>query len=120
MKNLKLSLSLKFKGQVPEFVLSPSPDFIVDESLYEFTVDPTKIFKFSINVNHIVPGSALIIDKIDFNGTVLNYIDSFGIYKTCKGIKKTYGYMDEEGTYTFKLRSNPISHNYLYFLLDSK
>ena len=33
------------------------------------------------------------------------------------GVKRTYGYMDEPGTYQFKIRYNALTHNYLNFLI---
>lgn len=120
MKNdLKLSLLLKFKNTVPVYNIVPTPRFI-SESEYEFTLNPVEEFKFSVTVENIDLGSALIIDKILLNNNELHHLDSFGVYKTLSGKKKTYGYMDEPGSYTFKIRYNPLSHNYITYLLQKK
>ena len=116
--NLKLFLSLKFKGEPPKFNISPSPVQLSDTK-YLLEFDPNQIFKFSVNVIDGVVGSALIIDQITIGQTTLNNIDSFGVYNTTNGARKTNGYMDTIGSYTFKIRYNPLSHNYLHFLLDS-
>lgn len=60
----------------------------------------------------------MIIDKIILNDILLNYVDSFGVYKIKQGIKKTNGYIDEPGTYNFKIRYNALIQNYLTFLIN--
>lgn len=118
-QKVKLFLSLKFKNTVPKFNITPAPVQLSDTE-YEFTLNAKEIFKFSVTVEDIEIQSALIIDKIKANDVDFYHLDSFGVYKTSKGVKKTYGYMDEIGSYNFKIRFNPISHHYLFFLLNSK
>ena len=117
-EKIKLSLYLKFKEDIPQFELSPGYTKI-DDNTYSYEVNPTQVFDLSVTVNQLKNGSALIIDKIIMQGTELNHLDSFGVYRTKQGIKKTYGYMDELGTYRFKIRYNALSHNYINFLLNN-
>ena len=69
------------------------------------------------SVKNIENGSAVIIDKIILGDIHLVHLDFFGIYRTNAGTKKTYGYMDEEGIYKFKIRYNALSLNYLSNIL---
>jgi len=115
---LKLFLSLRFNTNAPSVSLIPLPDKILDNH-YEYDIDSSQLFKFSLSITNLVePNSAVIIDKISINDIQLNHLDSFGLYRTSNGIKKTYGYMDEIGTYTFKIRYNPLVHNYLNYLIE--
>lgn len=121
---IKLSLYIKFKNLSHKinFNVSPTPSDVIhnsDERVYNFDVDPFDIFNLSVNILEIPLGSAVIIDKIFLNDSLLNYLDSFGVYKTKSGTKKTYGYMDQIGSYHFKIRYNNLSQNYLTFLLNS-
>lgn len=117
----QLFLYLKFKGQRTNFVISPDPVKVEssdDTELYLLEVNTKEIFKFSLSIDNIDTGSAVIIDKILLNGNQLNHLDSFGIYKTSTGIKRTYGYMDVPGTYQFKIRYNALIQNYMTFLIN--
>ena len=121
---INLSLYIKFKNPKQEikFSVFPPPMDAVHESegiVYHFDLDPLSIFNLSVTVTTLPIGSAVIIYKITLNDTILNYLDSFGVYKTDNGTKRTYGYMDEKGTYQFKIRYNVLSQNYLMFLLNS-
>ena len=51
-----------------------------------------------VSVTDLIPGSAVIIEKILLNNVQLGHLDSFGVYRTKHGTKKTYGYM-----YTFTI-----------------
>lgn len=121
---INLFLYIKFKNltQETKFNVSPVPVDTIhtpDGFTYQFEIDTLSIFNLSVSISEISPGSAVIIDKIILNDTVLNHLDSFGVYKTNNGTRRTYGYMDEKGTYQFKIRYNVLSHNYLNFLLNN-
>jgi len=74
---------------------------------------------FSIDLAHIQPGQALVITSIKLNTVDLtNGIDKFGVYLTENNKRKqTYGYMDEAGSYKFKLRSNAMYMYYFNYLI---
>ena len=117
--NIPLFLYLKFKGDIPKFIVDPAP-VSVDQDIYKFDVNPDIVFNLVITVDNITTDSALIVDKIILGGEQLTHLDSFSIYRTKNGIKKTHGYIDEPGTYRVKIRYNALSQNYLNFLLNTK
>ena len=123
-RKLKLSLSLKFNdpNRVPNFVLNPSPLLVTNTETGQiaiFEVDYSLPLVLSVTVTQVEQNAALIIESIVLGNTPLSHIDTIGQYKTSLGIKKTYGYMDEPGTYKFKIRYNAISQNYISFLLNN-
>jgi hypothetical protein len=117
--NIPLFLYLKFKGDIPKFVINPAP-ISVEQDTYKFNINPDSVVNLTITVDNITVNSALIIDKIILGGELLTHLDTFSTYRTKNGVKKTHGYMDEPGTYRFKIRYNALSQNYLNFLLTTK
>ena len=118
-KNIKLSLYLKFIGIIPKVEVNGLTLLnIVDNTcVYSDNIDSSKIYNLLVSVKNIENGSAVIIDKIILGDIHLVHLDFFGIYRTNAGTKKTYGYMDEEGIYKFKIRYNALSLNYLSNIL---
>ena len=79
----------------------------------------TTNFSFEVTVDECEQGQALVIEKIAVNDLELTMaIDRFGSYITNKGKKKlTYGYMDEPGTHTFKIKNNVMFTHFMTYLL---
>jgi len=122
-QKINLFLYLKFNNRDNiKYTITPSPDkiFMSDDGLevISFGMNPDDIFLVNVTVNEIKLQSSLIIEKIVLNDIQLNHLDSFGRYLTSHGVRKTYGFMDEAGSYKFKIRYNAISQNYLNFLLN--
>lgn len=64
-------------------------------------------------------GGHVKIENITFDNEVIHHWDNFGVYRTKQGeIKKTYGWMDQPGTYTFKIRHSQSLHCYMMYMLD--
>lgn len=125
LKNQKLSLYIKSADLSKiTYQLSVDPDELYSDGTEHvvaiYNIPNNKLFNFSIAVKELDTGDHLLIEKITLDGEQLNYIDSFGTYKTAKGIKRTNGYMDEIGEYRFKIKFNFLSQNYLNFLLNNK
>jgi hypothetical protein len=67
----------------------------------------------------LAPGGHIKIDCFEFAGQQIHHWDRFGVYRTAMGqVKKTYGWMDEPGTYRFKIRYSQNLHCFLMYLLD--
>lgn len=115
----RIPLSLFIKSDVTDFAIDPLPSATAGQSEYRFDIDSDQIFTLTVSVHKLNPGNAVIIEKILVNGIELNHMDSFGLYTTQTGIKKSNGYMDEVGSYKFKIRYNALIHNYLNFLVSS-
>jgi len=120
----KLSIFLKTNNSQIPFDVSPKGTIqnISDiEFLYEIDININTVTTISINLNSkINDNDYLQINKIMLNNIELNHIDSFGIYKVNGKIKRTYGWMDEVGSYIIKVHSNAVSQNLLLFLLSKK
>lgn len=120
----KLLVYIKFIRKTNNFNFNINPTMEIvnkdgDCDVYQFLSDKSA-FDFQITVTDIIPGEALIIEKITINDIDLTTEkDKFGSYVTKLGNKKaTYGYMDEPGTYTFKIKQNVIFTKYLSYLID--
>ena len=67
----------------------------------------------------LVPGGHIKLNSFEFAGQQIHHWDQFGVYRTNSGqVKKTYGWMDEPGTYRFKMRYSQNLHCFLMYLLD--
>lgn len=122
--NQKLLVYIKFirKTNNFDFNINPTMEMVNKDgecNVYQF-LSAKPAFDFQVTVTDITPGEALIIEKITINDIdVTTEKDKFGSYITESGNKKaTYGYMDEPGTYKFKIKQNVIFTKYLSYLID--
>lgn len=119
----KFSLSIQPNEiDVPiSYIVTPGYQQIKDTNLirYEWNYDPRRVFTVQVSLKKDLPGqSNLVISNIFANDIPLHDIDIFGVYRTERGTKvKSYGYMAETGTYTFKIRYAPMMHNYVTWML---
>jgi len=92
-----------------------------DGMVCAWTMDLKNIKKISVDLLVADNHDAVIIEKIVLDEIELKNLDQYGVYKLKSGgTKKTYGYMDEPGTYTFKVRYNAHSHHYLTYLISQQ
>jgi hypothetical protein len=86
--------------------------------IYEYMFDSGDMI-FQVKLDTILSGQALVITKIQVNNIdITTGMDRFGTYITDNNKKKkTYGYMDEPGTYKFKIRHNVMYTQYMSYLL---
>lgn len=119
----KLSVYIKFIHSSDDIKYQIDPDLqfvakIEDQLVYEHLF-PDGNIEFKIIADSVPIGKALIITKIKINDIdITNGIDRFGSYTTLKNKrKKTYGYMDEAGTYRFRIRHNIMYTQYMTYLL---
>lgn len=121
-KEQKLSLYFKTKGN-PTFKISPKTKIVNEgnDLVCIWDMDPKSIKKISVDLISANENESLTINKIVLGDVDLLHLDQFGVYKLNSGrTKKTYGYMDEPGTYTFKVRYNAKSHHYITSLISQK
>lgn len=119
-KEQRLFLYFRIKGN-PTFKVSPEAEMIKrdDGLVCAWNMDPKSIKKISVDLITADNHDAVIIEKILLDEIELKNLDQFGNYRLAAGgSKKTYGYMDEPGSYTFKIRYNAQSHHYLTYLIS--
>ena len=90
------------------------------DSIYELDLDIYKRNTIQVHYQNKSPHSHLKIKKIMFNNIELHHLDTFSTYHTNGKVKKTYGWMDEIGTYNINIHGNPVSHQLLTFLISKK
>ena len=110
------------------------------DGLVEYTVTPqaesiTKAdgcikYDFNVSVNSPKPikiivtkrtgiESHLIVERVEYNNQLINDLNSVGFLRTNTGeVKRNHGYVDAEGEFIIKLHTNPVSLNYLNYLLS--
>ena len=120
LKKYLLSLQINERNNLK---YSVSPDALLvnlneDIETYEYLLDINKPFKINIDVTQRLGNTSNIIVKSfmvdDFNIGLQN----ISIYRVGKNkIKNSYNFLDEVGTYQIKIHMNPISQNYLSFML---
>ena len=118
--NQKLSISIKYvNSDNIEFTSNGFTKVTNGENITLEREFPAGDINFSIDLDSIMPGQALVISGIKLNAVDLtNGIDKFGVYTTKNSKRKsTYGYMDEPGSYRFKLRSNAMYMYYSNYLI---
>lgn len=106
-----------------DYTITPTPNVTtqLENNLieYEFLIDLAVSSKITINVISQTPNSTIQVKRLVVSGIEVGNINNISIFKTLDGrIKKTHGYLDEPGTFTLKIHTNPISLNYLSYLLD--
>jgi len=121
IKERELFLYLKIKGNPKFEVVSDSDVIIADDNIHVFSwnMGNSEIKKIKVKMINCRANEAIIVDKIILDEVKLTHLDQYGVYQLDSGgTKKTYGYMDEPGTYTFKIRCNALSHHYITYLLQ--
>ena len=119
----KLLLYIKFINNSDQISYSITPSMIHTNTvsavhIYEYMFDSGDM-TFQVKLDTILSGQALVITKIQVNDIdITTGMDRFGTYITDNNKKKkTYGYMDEPGTYKFKIRHNVMYTQYMSYLL---
>jgi hypothetical protein len=91
-----------------------------NQNYYEFDLDITKRNTIKVIFEKLNSDSYLQIKNVAFNNTELYNLDMFSLYHAKDKVKKTYGWMDESGTYTINVHGNPLTQNLLTYLLSKK
>ena len=123
LKNCSLLLEINGQDDI-EYTISPVPTDAVEQSstnqvLYTFTVDINKSTTVEINVTRRDGNQSHIIVKQLTVCDVDLQLSNISVYRTATNkIKNSYGFLDELGTYRVKIHTNPISQNYLNYLLN--
>jgi len=106
------------------FGVQPKPNKITSSNelkVLEFDIDINCRNKIKIDLySKKDPTHYIQIKEIILNNTLLTDFDLYSVYKTAKGkIKKTNGWLDEEGSCIINIRSNSVIQNmFTYLLLD--
>ena len=119
----KLSLYARSKGNPDAIqwrILGVCVDRVIIEPTlerFDFVHDITQISSIGIEVlNRSDHESAVIVELIELSGEPLRDLDHFAVYRLRQGgIKRSYGYLDEPGECWFKIRFNPVVHNFVLF-----
>ena len=116
----KFSLFVQSSGTI-EYQITPTPlqsTTVNDTVQYDFVVDVTRPTTIKFTVTKLDPDSVLQIKKMTLNNTELDHINLFSFLRdTDNQIQHTHGYIDREGEFLIRLRTNAISQNYLNYLL---
>ena len=119
---LKLSNSDGATGAI-EYHVEPKPTTVTN-------VDDQMLYEFTINVNNPPPirivvtqrtgtSSHIIVSQITYNNQLITDLNSIGVMRPKVGeCRRTHGYIDTEGEFVIKLHTNPVSLNYLSYLLS--
>jgi hypothetical protein len=87
--------------------------------IVEFDVDVTRTFILKILINNLSTNGNIKIDKILLNNVELHHLNNFTWLVTKdRRVRKDYGWIDQDGEFVIKLRQNPISQNYLNYILS--
>lgn len=85
----------------------------------EFDIDVTKTSMLKLSISNLSDNGSIKIDKILLNNTELNFLNSFTwLITEANQIQKHYGWIGQNGTFVIKIRQNPISQNYLNYILS--
>jgi hypothetical protein len=121
LKKCLLSLQINCEDEL-QFNVTPNPcktTRIDNEITYEFNVDIHTPSTIKINLTRRLGGYAHILIKSFKVDGVEILLSRTVIYKTAAGqIKNSHNFLDEVGTLQLKIHSNPISQNFLNYLLD--
>jgi hypothetical protein len=85
----------------------------------EFVVDVLKTNTIKLCINQRIGSDSHIqITDMLYNNIKIVDLNSVSFLKTTQGeIRKTHGYIDAEGEFVIKLHTNPVSQDYLNYLL---
>lgn len=106
-----------------EYTVTPKPTSVVEVDgvvRYDFNVkvDNPGLIRIVVS-SRLGAESHLTVEKIVYNNQPIDNINSVGFLKPKNGeVRRTYGYIDCEGEYIVKLHTNPVSLNYLNYLLE--
>ena len=126
MKNnqKKFILSLQVNngsGAIDYSVDSPTVERKIsgDNHTLEFVVDVSTLTTIKLCINKRVGfDSHIQITNALYNNIKIADLNSIGFLKTTQGeIRKNHGYIDAEGEFVIKLHTNPVSQDYLNYLL---
>lgn len=119
----KCSLSLQINGEDDiDYSILPEPASITKSKNlinYEFNVSSTGTSTITIDVLRRQGNySHILVNRFEVDGVEMN-LNNISLYRTkTHAVKKSYNFIDEVGTFQLKIHSNPISQNYLSYLLD--
>jgi|LakMenEpi03Aug12_release.lakeMendotaPanAssembly.Ray.scaffolds.fasta_scaffold971337_2 hypothetical protein len=120
----KFSFSVELNNLCDRYVITVNEQLIpvTNEAInyYELDLDITKRNIIKVTYLEKNKDSFLHIKQLEFNKIPLYNLDIFSTYRVKNTVKKTYGWMDELGTYTINLHSNAVTQNLLTFLLSKK
>jgi hypothetical protein len=121
-KQKKCTLFLKLNSKI-NYTICPEPVNVEETDTgksYNFLFDVTKINIIKIKIDdNFENNSAIIVDKITLNGYPIGNLDAVSFLKTKDHkIIRTYGYINQSGEFTIKIRSNIVSLNYINYLLS--
>jgi hypothetical protein len=126
MKNnqKKFILSLQVNnglGSIDYSIDSPAvvKKVVGDHHTLEFVVDVLKPTTLKLIIHkRIGIDSHIQITKMIYNNIKILNLNSISFLKTTQGeIRKNHGYIDAEGEFIIKLHTNPVSQDYLNYLL---
>jgi hypothetical protein len=91
-----------------------------DHHRLEFVVDVLKPNTIKLCINQRIGSDSHIrITDMLYNDIKIEDLNSVSFLKTTQGeIRKTHGYIDAEGEFVIKLHTNPVSQDYLNYLLQ--
>ena len=91
-----------------------------DVFVYEFDINVSRPPVITISVtDRIGTNSHLVIENIEYNHQKISDLNSVCFLRTENGtIKKNHGYVDSKGEVLIKLHTNPVSLNYLNYLIS--
>lgn len=117
----KCSLYIEVNNQI-DYSISPVPESSTKDTnlaIHDFLLDVSKTHTIKIYVDELPPGMHLRVVKVLVNGIPISTIkhNTFFVTKD-KKVKKTFGWIDEAGTFYLKMHSNIVSQNFLHYLLD--
>jgi len=125
-KNLqKLSFYVKYKGTPENVKWLILGDYVyrekvnIDTERFDFEHDPRSISQIGIEIlERSDHESAVIVERVELDHEPLADLDHYSVYRLKSGgVKRTYGYLDEPGVCVFKIRYNPVVHNFVLYSL---
>jgi hypothetical protein len=118
----KCILYLRSSPGVVKYHIHPEPSSVEQQeskTVYTFDLDISCANQITIHVDYRDPDAHLVVEKILVNNLEINDLNIISFLRTQSGeIRKNYGYIDSEGEFIIKLHTNPISLNYLNYLLS--
>lgn len=123
LKKCTLYIRPNNKDGVVEYTVTPQADSITEVNgciKYDFniSVNAPKPIKIIVTKRTGIE-SHLIVERVEYNNQLITDLNSVGFLRTSTGeVKRNHGYVDSEGEFVIKLHTNPVSLNYLNYLLS--